>query len=101
MRTLSSARAIATRCRSPPLRLSPRSPTRVLYPLGIRAAVALSPTRPATSRAASSLDARSPYLRLYLPRAIKGYVVRRAWDMIKGGREGRSESEGRGGGYGR
>lgn len=57
------ARAMATRCFSPPLSLRPRSPTIVLYPSGMRITASCRCASLAASMTSSSLAVGLPYLR--------------------------------------
>mmetsp|Transcript_61577 Transcript_61577/g.148313 ORF Transcript_61577/g.148313 Transcript_61577/m.148313 type:complete len:183 (+) Transcript_61577:130-678(+) len=71
---LSSARATATRCRSPPESAWPRSPTRASKPPGVRSAHAVRPTCSAAVSARSRLAEKSPYWMLYSSESSKRIV---------------------------
>ena len=60
-----NARAMATRCFSPPLSFTPLSPTIVCKPSGIAARVASSLASLAALSTSSSLAAARPYRRLW------------------------------------
>mmetsp|Transcript_20595 Transcript_20595/g.43233 ORF Transcript_20595/g.43233 Transcript_20595/m.43233 type:complete len:177 (-) Transcript_20595:137-667(-) len=68
---LIAARAIATRCRCPPDRPVPRSPTRVRMPSGSCAITSPSCAPVAASTASASLHPSLPYMMLYSMSSLK------------------------------
>mmetsp|Transcript_16553 Transcript_16553/g.52649 ORF Transcript_16553/g.52649 Transcript_16553/m.52649 type:complete len:185 (+) Transcript_16553:2-556(+) len=69
--SLSRARPIATRCFSPPDSLSPRSPTSVSYPLGMRKMASWMRARRAAASTSSLVAPARPYSRLCATVSLK------------------------------
>ena len=69
-----NARAMATRCFSPPLSLTPLSPTIVSNPSGISASVASSRAHVAASSTSSTLASARPYRRLWSSESLNRTV---------------------------